>query len=193
MASLTLSRAKELHDSVVKEEHLRIHALNVMAAMGAMAKHFGKDEAETEHWQAVGYLHDYDYEQFPLEHLKHTQEPLEKAGVPQEDIRAILSHGWLLVNDIKPQSDMEKSLYAVDELTGIVQACARMRPNGITDLTVSSVLKKYKNKKFAEKCNREVIERGCELLELPLADVIQICIDGMKPLAKEIGLLGTAA
>lgn len=191
MATLTLERAKELHDGAVTEEHLRVHALNVMAAMGAMARHFGADDAEAEHWQAVGYLHDYDYEKHPTEHLAHTEEPLRAAGVDEADIRAILSHGWRLVNDIAPQTDLEKSLYTVDELTGIVQAAARMRPHGITDLEVSSVMKKYKNKKFAEKCSREVIERGASLLGMEVRNVAALCIEGMRPLAAEIGLLGT--
>lgn len=184
---LTLERAKELNDAAVTQEHLVIHALNVMAAMGAMARHFGEDE---EHWKAIGYLHDYDYEQFPEEHLQHTEEPLLAAGLSQEDVRAIMSHGWGLVNDVEPKTNMEKSLYTVDELTGIIQACARMRPNGITDLEVSSFMKKYKNKKFAQKCNREVIEKGCALLGMELSEVAAICIEGMKPYAAKIGLAG---
>ena len=187
---LTLERAQELLSSVVTEPHLKNHAINVMAAMGAMARHFGADE---EHWKAVGYLHDYDYEQHPDEHLSHTAEPLRAAGVDDEDIRAILSHGWELVNDVKPQTDLEKSLYAVDELTGIVEACARMRPHGITDLEVKSVMKKFKDKTFARKCSREVIKRGCELLGMEVKDVAALVIEGMKPYAAELGLLGTEA
>ena len=187
---LTLERAKELNDSMVTEDHLRIHALNVMASMGAMAEHFGEDR---EHWMAVGYLHDYDYEKYPDEHLKHTEEPLLEAGVDPEDVRAILSHGYGLCNDVEPLTNMEKSLYAVDELTGIIQACARMRPQGIRDLTVKSFMKKFKDKKFAAKCNRELILDGCERLGMELRDVAEICIEGMKPYAEEIGLMGTEA
>ena len=88
---LTLDRAKELNESMVTEESLRVHSLNVMAAMGAMADHFGEDR---EHWMAIGYLHDYDYEKYPEEHLHHTEEPLLSAGVDPEDVRAILSHEY---------------------------------------------------------------------------------------------------
>ncbi|MBQ9014902.1 MAG: hypothetical protein IJ109_02170 [Firmicutes bacterium] len=185
---LTLERAKELNDSMVTEEHLRIHATNVMASMGAMAEHFGEDR---EHWMAVGYLHDYDYEKYPEEHLDHTEEPLLEAGVPEEDVRAILAHGYGICNEVEPITNMEKSLYAVDELTGIISACARMRPHGITDLTVKSFMKKFKDKKFAAKCNRDVIRDGCERLGMEVRDVAEICIEGMKPYAAEIGLLGT--
>lgn len=187
---LTLDRAKELNESMVTEESLRIHSLNVMAAMGAMADHFGEDR---EHWMAIGYLHDYDYEKYPDEHLHHTEEPLLAAGVDPEDVRAILSHGYGLCNDIEPLTNMEKSLYTVDELTGIIQACARMRPHGITDLTVKSFMKKFKDKKFAAKCERPLILDGCERLGMEVRDVAEICIEGMKPFAEEIGLLGTEA
>ena len=171
---LTLERAKELNDSMVTEEHLIIHAKNVMAAMGAMAEHFGADK---EYWMAIGYLHDYDYEKYPEEHLKHTREPLLEAGVSEEDVRAILSHGYGIVNDVEPITPMEKSLFTVDELTGIIQACARMRPHGITDLEVKSFMKKFKDKRFAAKCDRDTILKGCEMLGMDVKDVAAICIE----------------
>ena len=185
---LTLERAHELNDSMVTEDHLKLHALNVSYAMGAMAKHFGEDAA---HWEAIGYLHDYDYEKYPEEHLQHTQEPLLAAGLTEEEVHAILSHGYGLVNDVKPENNLEKSLFTVDELTGIIQACARMRPHGITDLEVKSFMKKFKDKHFAAKCNREVILQGCEMLGMELRDVSGICIEGMKDHAAELDLLGT--
>ena len=184
---LTLERAHELNDSMVTEDHLKLHALNVSYAMGAMAKHFGEDAA---HWEAIGYLHDYDYEKYPEEHLQHTQEPLLAAGLTEEEVHAILSHGYGLVNDVKPENNLEKSLFTVDELTGIIQACARMRPHGITDLEVKSFMKKFKDKHFAAKCNREVILQGCEMLGMELRDVAGICIEGMKDHAAELDLLG---
>ena len=187
---LSLERATELNGTMVTEEHLIIHAKNVSYAMGAMAAHFGED---VEHWQAVGILHDYDYEKYPEEHLQHTQEPLLAAGVPEEDVRAIMSHGWGICTDVKPETNMEKSLFTVDELTGIIQACARMRPNGIKDLEVRSFMKKYKDKKFAAKCDRELIQKGCDLLGMEVRKVAEICIEGMKPHAAEIGLEGTGA
>ncbi|MBP5311914.1 MAG: hypothetical protein J6112_03670, partial [Clostridia bacterium] len=142
---ITLERAKELNDSQVTEHHLVIHAKNVMYAMGAMADHFGENR---EHWMAVGYLHDYDYEKYPEEHLHHTEKELLGEGVDAEDVRAILSHGYGHCNDVEPLTDMEKSLYTVDELTGIIQACARMRPLGTTDLAVQSFMKKFKDRQF---------------------------------------------
>ena len=174
---------------MVSEDHLIIHALNVCYAMGAMARHFGEDE---EHWKAVGMLHDYDYEKFPEEHLKHTEKPLLEAGVPEEDVRAILSHGYGICTDVEPVTNMEKSLYTVDELTGIIQACARMRPNGITDLEVKSFMKKFKDKRFAAKCDRELIQKGCDMLGMEVKDVAAVCIEGMKEHAEELGLQGNA-
>ncbi|MBR5094097.1 MAG: hypothetical protein IK095_03295 [Oscillospiraceae bacterium] len=190
MVMLTLERAIELNASMVAEESLLLHEKNVCYAMGAMARHFGEDP---EHWQAIGMLHDYDYEKYPEEHLQHTREPLLAAGVDPEDVRAILSHGWGLCSDVEPLSPLEKSLFTVDELTGIIQACARMRPHGLQDLEVKSFLKKFKDKKFAAKCDRDVILRGCAMLGMELRDVAEICIQGMREHAAELGLLGTEA
>ena len=184
---LTLEKATELNNTMVTEEHLLLHAKNVCYAMGAMAKHFGEDE---EYWQAIGILHDYDYEKYPEEHLLHTAEPLREAGIEEADIRAILSHGYGICTDVKPESNLEKSLFTVDELTGIVQACARMRPHGITDLEVKSFMKKFKDKRFAAKCDRELIRQGCEMLEMDVKDVAAIVIEGMKEHAEELGLAG---
>ena len=185
---LTLERAKELNASGVTEEHLILHALNVCYAMGAMARHFGEN---IEHWQAIGMLHDFDYEKYPDEHLRHTAEPLLAAGVTEEEVRAILSHGYGILNDVKPETALEKSLFTVDELTGIIQAAARMRPQGITDLEGKSFMKKFKDKKFAAKCDRDTILKGCEMLGMEVGEVAEICIEGMKEHAEELGLLGT--
>ena len=180
---LTLERAKELLATTTTEPHLLLHAKNVMVAMGGLAKHFGEDVA---HWQAVGYLHDYDYEQHPEEHLDHTAQPLREAGVTEEEIRAILSHGYTLRNDVVPMTNMEKSLFTVDELTGIIQAAARMRPLGITDMEISSFMKKFKDKKFAAKCNRDIIKQGCEMLGMEVKEVAAIVIEAMKEYADEL-------
>ena len=185
MERLTIEEAKRLNDTMVSEHSLKIHAANVAACMGAMAVHFGEDK---EHWEAVGYLHDYDYEKFPEEHLQHTEQPLREAGVPEEDIHAILSHGYSIVNDVKPETNMEKSLFTVDELSGIIQAAARMRPHGITDMEVKSFMKKWKDKRFAAKCNRPLILSGCEMLGMEIRDVAAICIEGMKEHADELEL-----
>lgn len=180
---LTLERAKELLATTTTEPHLFLHAKNVMVAMGGLAAHFGEDKA---HWMAIGYLHDYDYEQHPDEHLAHTAAPLKEAGVSEEEIRAILSHGYSIINDVEPVTNMEKSLFTVDELTGIIQAAARMRPAGITDMEISSFMKKFKDKKFAAKCDRELIKKGCEMLDMEVKEVAAICIEAMKEYADEL-------
>lgn len=187
MERLTLDEAKRINATAVHEDHLILHAANVSAAMGAMAAHFGEDP---ERWEAVGWLHDFDYEEYPDEHLAHTEEPLRAFGVPEEDIRAILSHGWGICTDIEPVTAMEKSLFTVDELTGIVQAAARMRPLGITDLELKSFMKKWKDKKFAAKCDRALILKGCEMLGMDISEVASIVIEGMRAHADELGLAG---
>ena len=111
---------------------------------------------------------------------------MKEAGVAEEEIRAILSHGYTLRNDVEPLTNMEKSLFTVDELTGIIQAAARMRPAGITDMEISSFMKKFKDKKFAAKCNRELIKQGCEMLGMEVKDVAAICIEAMKEYADEL-------
>lgn len=183
---LTLERAEEILKKHTTEEHLFTHALAVSSAMGAMAEHFGED---TEYWRAIGYLHDVDYEKFPEEHCKHVRELLAPEGVDEEDIRAIISHGYgICTEEVQPETDMQKSLFAVDELTGIVMACALMRPTGITDLEVSSLKKKFKDKKFAAKCNREIIKQGAETLGMPLEELMEVTIKGMKTEADALGL-----
>lgn len=174
---LTMDRAKELLATTTTEAHLFEHAANVSACMGAMARHFGADEA---YWQAVGWLHDYDFEQFPEEHLQHTEQELRAAGVDEESIRAILAHGYGLCTRVEPLTDLEKSLYTVDELSGLVAATARMHPEGIQGLKASSVRKKFKDKRFAAKIDRAVIQDGCDRLGIDLAEVIALCIDGMS-------------
>ena len=182
---LTIERARELLAGTTTEEHLFLHAKNVSAAMGGMAEFFGEDKNL---WEALGYLHDYDYEQYPDEHLRHTEEPLKEAGVADDEIRVILAHGFGHCNDVEPLSNAEKSLYTVDELTGIIQAAARMRPMGITDMEISSFMKKFKDKKFAAKCDREIIRKGCEMMGLDVKQVAEICIEAMKKYADELGL-----
>ena len=153
--------------------------------MGGMAKFFGENE---EHWMAIGHLHDYDYEQHPDEHLQHTEKPLLDAGLTAEEVRAILAHGYGHCNDVQPVTTIEKALFTVDELTGIIQAAARMRPLGITDMEISSFMKKFKDKKFAAKCDREVIRQGCQMLGLEVKEVAEICINAMKNHAEMLQL-----
>ena len=180
---LTLERAKELLNTTTTQEHLFLHAMNVSVAMGGMAEHFGEDK---EFWMAIGHLHDYDYEQFPTEHLQHTENELLEKGLTAEEVRAILAHGFGHCNDVEPITNLEKSLFTVDELTGIIQAAARMRPLGITDMEISSFMKKFKDKKFAAKCDRDIIRKGCEMLGMEVRDVAEICINAMKNYADEL-------
>ncbi len=187
MEKLTMTRSQELLRSATKEAHLLQHALAVSAAMKAMARHFGEDAS---HWEAVGFLHDYDYEQHPDEHLAHTEAPLRQAGVDEVSIRAILAHGYGLLNEVEPKTNLEKSLYAVDELTGLISATAKMRPTGIADLEPKSVKKKFKDKAFAAKIDRQVISQGAEMLNMELGELITLCIEGMRPYAAELGLNG---
>ena len=182
---LTMERAAELLAQTTTEEHLFLHAKNVSVAMGGLARHYGEDAA---HWEAIGYLHDYDYEQHPEEHLQHTEAPLLAAGLTPEEVRAILAHGFGHCNDVEPVTVMEKALFTVDELTGIIQAAARMRPMGITDMEISSFMKKFKDKKFAAKCDRNVIRQGCEMLGMEVKDVAAVCIEAMKEKAEELGI-----
>ena len=184
---LTLERAKELNGTMVTDHALIIHATNVMAAMGAMAEHFREDK---EYWQAIGYLHDYDYEKYPEEHLQHTEKELLAEGVDPEAVRAIMAHGYGICTDVEPLTNLEKSLFTVDELTGIIQAYARMRPEGIHNMATKGIMKRFKDKRFAAGCDRDVIKQGCEMLGMELRDVAEICARGMEEFAAEIELDG---
>ena len=178
-----MDQARTILAKHVQEPHLLTHALAVSAAMGAMAEHFGADRA---YWEAVGYLHDVDYEKFPEEHLQHTHALLAPEGVDEADIRAILSHGYGLCSDVRPETDLEKSLFTVDELTGIVQAASLMRPTGISDLEVKSLKKKFKDKKFAAGCSRDIIARGAEMLGWELDKLLGDTLDVMREVEKDI-------
>ncbi len=186
MAKLSLEEAKRILKKHVTEGHLFTHAEAVSAAMGAMADHFGEDK---EHWQAIGYLHDVDFEKFPEEHCHHVRELLEPEGLDESDIRSIISHGYgLCTEECAPESNLEKSLFTVDELTGIVMTTALMRPSGISDMELKSLKKKFKDKGFAAKCNRDVIKQGFEMLGLEPDVVMQCCIDGMRDKMDVLGL-----
>ena len=186
MNELTLERAKEILRKHVTEPHLFVHAAAVSAAMGALAEHFGGDK---EHWSAIGYLHDVDFEKFPEEHCRHVRELLEPEGISDDDITTIISHGYGLTGaDIKPATDCQKSLFAVDELTGIVHAYALMRPEKMAGMSVKSLKKKFKDKRFAAKCDREVIQRGADDLGMELGELMELCIKGMSERAEELEL-----
>jgi putative nucleotidyltransferase with HDIG domain len=182
---LTFEQAQTILRKHVREPHLLNHALAVSAAMGALAAHFNED---AEYWRAIGYLHDVDYEKFPEEHLQHAEELMVAENVDAVDIRAILSHGWGICSETEPQTNLEKSLYTIDELTGIVAAAALMRPMGLADLGVKSMMKKFKDKSFAARCNREIILAGCNLLGMELAQVMELVIEGMRQEMENLGL-----
>ena len=184
METLTLAKAKEILAKHTTEQHLFTHAAAVSAAMEAMAEHFGEDK---EHWAAIGYLHDVDFEKFPDEHCGHVRELLEPEGISAEDIDTIISHGYgLTKSDVKPETNCQKSLFAVDELTGIVHAYSLMRPEKFEGMSVKSLKKKFKDKRFAAKCNREVITKGAEDLGMELGELMELCIKGMSRHAEEL-------
>lgn len=185
MSTLTLAKAKEILKKHPTEDHLFTHAAAVSAAMGAMASIFGGDK---DHWEAIGYLHDVDYEAFPQEHCHHVREFLEPEGVDEEDIKTIISHGWgLCSHEVEPTTDIEKSLFTVDELTGVVMAYALMRPEGISGMELKGLKKKFKDKKFAAGCNRDVIKQGFAMLGMEAGEVMQCCIEGMQAHKEELG------
>lgn len=159
--------------------HLK-HALTVEGVMRYYAEKLGYADA-VDFWGIVGLLHDLDFEQFPDQHCIKEQEILKEHDAEDALIHAVASHGYLLTVDIMPQHEMEKVLYAVDELTGLIGAVALMRPSkSVMDLELKSVKKKYKNAKFAAGCSREVIERGTEMLGWELDDLIQKTIEAMR-------------
>ena len=171
-----------------KSESLIKHALAVEGVMRYMAKKFGEDE---EKWGLVGLVHDLDYEKFPDQHCQKTEEILKENRWPEELIRAVLSHGWQIVTDVEPKSLMEKTLYAIDELTGLVVTSALVRPSrSVLDIKAKSVKKKWKDKRFAAGVNREVIEKGAEMLNVEISELITDTIMGMREVAEDIGLKG---
>lgn len=182
--------ALELLKTYNKNESLIKHALAVEGVMRFMARKRGEDEAK---WGIVGLIHDLDYEQFPDQHCKKTEEILRENNWPEEFIRAVVSHGWGICTDVKPESEMEKVLYAIDELTGLVVTSALVRPSkSVLDLKTKSVKKKWKEKRFAAGVDRSIIEKGAEMLGVELSELISDTIMGMRDVAEEIGLKGNA-
>ena len=162
------------------------HAKAVEAVMRYMARKRGEDEDK---WGVIGLVHDLDYERFPEAHCHKTREILEENNWPEEYIRAVLSHGWEICTDVEPRSELEKTLYAVDELAGLVTACALVRPSrSVRDLPLKSVKKKWKQKSFAAGANREVIARGAGMLGVGLDELTEDVIAAMREVAAEIGL-----
>jgi predicted hydrolase (HD superfamily) len=181
----TLSLMHEFNES----DSLRKHAYTVEGVMRYIARKRGDDEDK---WGIIGLIHDLDYERFPDQHCTKTREILEKHSWPEEYIRAAVSHGWGICSDVEPKSCLEKTLYAIDELTGLVAASAIVRPSkSVMDLTVKSVKKKWKTPSFAAGVNRLVIQKGAEMLGVEVEELIEDTIMGMREVADEIGLRGT--
>ena len=171
-----------------KSESLIKHALAVEAVMRYFARKRGEDEDK---WGVIGLIHDLDYEQFPEQHCKKTAEILRRHHWPEEYVRAVVSHGWGISSDVEPQSELEKVLYAIDELTGLVVTSALVRPSkSVMDMTAKSVKKKWKDKRFAAGVDRSIIQKGCNLLGMELTDLITDTIAGMREVAGQIGLKG---
>ena len=171
-----------------QSESLIKHALAVEGVMRYFARQRGEDE---EKWGTIGLIHDLDYEQFPDQHCKKTEEILRENNWPEEYIRAVVSHGWGICTDVKPETELEKVLFTIDELTGLVVTTALVRPSkSVLDVKPKSVKKKWKDKRFAAGVNRSIIEKGAEMLEMELTDVINDTIMGMREVAEAIGLKG---
>ncbi len=173
-----------------QSESLIKHALAVEGVMRYMARKYGEDE---DVWGVVGLIHDLDYEQYPDEHCKKTEAILKENKWPEDLIRAVVSHGWGICTDVEPKSKMEKVLFAIDELTGLVATSALVRPTkSVMDMKPKSVKKKWKDKRFAAGVNRDIIQQGADMLGVELGDLIADTIMGMREVSDAIGLKGDA-
>jgi len=169
-------------DSLIK------HALAVEGVMRYFARKRGEDE---EKWGVIGLVHDLDYERFPDQHCRKSEEILRENGWPEEYVRAVISHGWGICSDAEPKTDLEMVLYAIDELTGLVVTTALVRPSrSVLDMKPKSVKKKWKDKRFAAGVDRSIIQKGAEMLGVDVAELITDTIMGMREVAEEIGLKG---
>ena len=185
----TREEAFKLLTEYNKNESLIKHALAVEGVMGYCARKRGEDE---EKWRIIGLVHDLDYEQFPEEHCRKSEEILRANDWPEEYIHAVISHGWGICSDVEPQTAMEKVLYAIDELTGLVVTTALVRPSkSVMDLKAKSVKKKWKDKRFAAGVDRSIIEKGAQMLDMEITELITDTIMGMREVAEEIGLKGS--
>ena len=183
----TREKAWELLTQYNERDSLQKHALTVEGVMRHFAGLYPGEDPEL--WGVVGLLHDLDYEKYPEQHCVKEQEILREAGADEVIIRATASHGYGLCCDIEPQSQMEKVLFTIDELSGLITAAALMRPShSVMDMELKSVKKKFKDKRFAAGVNREVILQGVERLGMDLDTVITETIKGMQKVAEAIGL-----
>ena len=174
----TVEQARELVMRYNKEPFHLQHAETVSKVMGEIAKRYDPDNEQF--WRAVGMLHDIDFELWPEQHCVKANELLHELDVDEDVIHAVVSHGYGICSDVEPVKYMEKMLFAVDELTGLIGAAALMRPTGISDMETKSVVKKFKDKKFAAGCSRDVIRRGAEMLGMELNELIALTLDAMR-------------
>ncbi len=174
----TVEQARELVGRFNKDAFHIQHAETVSKVMGELAKEF--DPERVEFWAAVGMLHDIDFELYPEQHCVKANEMLHELDIDESVIHAVISHGYGICIDVEPELFMEKVLYATDELTGLIGAVALMRPNGISDMEVKSIKKKFKDKKFAAGCSRDVIIRGAEMCGWDLDTLFQKTLDAMR-------------
>ena len=174
----TVEQARELVMRYNKEPFHLQHAETVSKVMGEIAKRYDPDNVEF--WAAVGMLHDIDFELWPEQHCVKANELLHELDVDEDVIHAVVSHGYGICSDVEPVKYMEKMLFAVDELTGLIGAAAPMRPTGISDMEPKSVVKKFKDKKFAAGCSRDVIRKGAEMLGMELNELIALTLDAMR-------------
>lgn len=187
----TRQQAFDLFKKYNKTPGLIKHALAVEATMRHFAKHFNEDQ---DLWGIIGLIHDLDYEMYPEQHCVMTEKILKENDWPEDYIRAIMSHGWEICTNIKPVSLMEKTLYCIDELTGLVTTSALVRPTkSILDMKAKSVKKKWNDKRFAAKIDRSIIERGATMLEMELPEIITLTIEGMTKIADQLELDGRLA
>lgn len=171
-------QALEIIKKYNKEPFHIEHAETVSKVMGKLAEKF--DPENIEYWKTVGMLHDIDFELYPDQHCKKCIDLLKDEDIDDSVIRSVCSHGFGLCSDVEPEKYMEKILFAVDELTGLIGAAALMRPTGISDMEVSSLKKKFKDKKFAAGCSRDVISKGAEMLDMDLNDLFELTLEAMK-------------
>ena len=186
MEHITREEAYDLLKKYNKDPFHIQHALTVENVMKWYAEELGFG-ADAEYWGIVGLLHDIDFELYPEEHCIKSQDIMKERGIDEKIIYATASHGYAITVDIKPEHEMEKILYAVDELTGLIGAVVLMRPSkSVQDLTLKSVKKKYKSKNFAAGCSREVIERGADQLGWPLEKLLTMTLQAMADSEDEI-------
>ena len=174
----TSEQALEILSKYNKDEFHIHHAKTVSGVMGWFAREYDPDNVE--YWQTVGMLHDIDFELYPEQHCVKAVEILQDEDIDETVIHAVVSHGYGICADVEPERYMEKVLFATDELTGLIGAAALMRPTGMDGMEAKSVMKKFKDKKFAAGCSREVIQRGADMLGMELKDLMDLTINAMR-------------